>query len=111
MRGAEILKEPKQTGLSWVEGNPEGVYYGPPGYAVIDQDSGTWYRKTTPIELNTGWEEFSTGSIPATNIVRGIIITSGLPVVPPPIPTVSWLAYDPVDDIMFLWRSDIQIWE
>lgn len=39
---------------AWV-GNPEGFYYAPCGYILVDYDTGDMYRKTTPKEFNTGW--------------------------------------------------------
>lgn len=71
MAGAELLQEPKQTELKWIKGNPEGLFYAPPGYLLIDQVSGDWYRKTTDQTLNTGWQKFSGGSP-----VAGILISN-----------------------------------
>lgn len=36
-------------------GNPEGIYWAPCGYVLVDYDTGDMYRKTTPEHLGTGW--------------------------------------------------------
>ena len=46
---------PQQTEFPRWRGNPEGVYYAPPGYVLMDWDTGEMYRKTTRQEFNTGW--------------------------------------------------------
>ena len=46
---------PIQTAFPKWYGNPEGVYFAPAGYVLMDYDTGDMFRKTTPQELNTGW--------------------------------------------------------
>lgn len=52
---------PKQTGLVWVLGPPEGRDFAPPGWVEIDATTGQWWKKTTRVEINTGWVEFGAG--------------------------------------------------
>lgn len=61
--------EPVQTELDWVTGSPEGRDYGPPGYVEIDYLTGEWWRKTTPIDQNTGWELINSGGGGGGNII------------------------------------------
>lgn len=69
---------PVQTALNWVDGTPEGRDYAPPGYVVIEKTFGTWYRKTTSIESNTGWEAFSS-SAGGSNFFTNLSLAGGSP--------------------------------
>lgn len=44
--------------MAWVNGPPNGRDYAPAGFVEIDSYTGNWYRKTTPVEYNTGWVLF-----------------------------------------------------
>lgn len=52
---------PIQTEPLWVKGAPEGRDNGPLGFVEVDVYSGTWWVKTTPIGVLTGWQQFGSG--------------------------------------------------
>lgn len=50
-------RQPIETLFDAVEGSPEARDYAAPGYVEVDLFTGILWRKTTPIEINTGWEQ------------------------------------------------------
>jgi hypothetical protein len=83
---------PTQTAPQWVLGSPEGRDHAPPGWVEIETVTGTWYRKTTPIALNTGWVAMG-GSTPVPVNPFTNMALNGAP--PPTDGSVqSYLVYD-----------------
>lgn len=108
--GADIVRQPRQTELLYIEGSPEGAFYGPPGFLVVDEISGEIYRKTTLQEYNTGWVILGSGGSFPGSCFQGIFPTSGLPANPPPNPLCWAQAYDQVYDVLYLWIPSLQLW-
>lgn len=61
------IQNPTQTAMLWTDRDPEGINAGPPGFVVVNQVNGKWWRKTTRIELTTGWVEMGSGT-PSTSL-------------------------------------------
>lgn len=52
---------PLQSQIDHIWGSPEGVEYGEPGRLIANQRDGKVYKKTTPVDENTGWIEWGGG--------------------------------------------------
>jgi len=95
---------PTQTAPQWVFGNPEGRDHAPPGWVEIEIVTGTWYRKTTNITLNTGWIVMSGPTVPS-NPMLNMALNGAMP--PTDGSVQSFMVYDTDKGNMWYNRQTI----